>query len=186
MTNCVRKNLTILSLFVSFTNCIASDFLPIKKKSVFAASSLSGIRLLHNSHGFAINNNGRIQPVQSYDVDPQLRSITPKQLAAFIKNDGRFVVNKLGDDYSVRMGGGLKGGGVIGATIGAFTGKFIVHAAAQGAYAVISGGVGLICPPAAPAVWAALQLTCAGPVEVASNVAAVAGGIAVGTVTGPI
>jgi hypothetical protein len=186
MTKCIKIFLTTLSFCGTMLTSFASDSLKINKKAVFAASSLGSVHLFHNKNGFAVKSNGQIRHVQRFDVDPQLRAITSAQLVTFIKNGGRLEVNKMGDDYGVKMRGNVKGGGVIGATIGAFTGKFIVHLAAQGAYAVVAGGVGLVCPPAAPAVWTALQLTCAGPVELASNAAAVAGGIAVGTVTGPI
>lgn len=76
--------------------------------------------------------------------------------------------------------------GIWGATIGFFTAKFLAHAAAQTMIVLISSAVGLVCPPAGSVVFSSLEYTFLPFIESASNVAGLAGGIAGGTLTGPM
>lgn len=182
-----KKILAVLAIFLALPG-YASQCVKIQKSSVFIPSSIGKARLIHDTKGFAVKQQGKLHRVNSYDVDPQLRKITPAQLAAFMKNDGRLTLSKIGDkDFGVKLAGNLRGGGPIGAAIGAFLGKAAVSVVGHGAILVVSTGAGLVGGPAA--FWAtgvALESTCGAAIEAYSMTGAVAGGIAGGVATGPI
>ncbi len=177
------RALTILASLLSAASCFSAE---VDRGSLQIPQRLGNITLHHSEDGFTIRDQGIDVPVKSYMVDKKLRGVSPKDLSKILVNGGYIAVeNRSGSDYSLQFQGRVKGGGPVGATVGAIAGKAAVHGTAQVVYLGISGLVGWFCPPAAPAVYAMLQATFATPVELASNVAAVAGGIALGTLTGP-
>jgi hypothetical protein len=120
-------------------------------------------------------------------LDSSLRPMDIAKLSAIL-NHGYISVNKMSDG-SLMLRSHVRGigGGLWGAWAGAWAGKFAVHAGAQtviwgaGALATLVG-----TPAAGAIVVASLQATLAVPTEIASNYAAIAGGIALGTATGPV
>ncbi|MCX5925173.1 MAG: hypothetical protein NT124_02660 [Candidatus Dependentiae bacterium] len=177
-----RKFLIILSLCTVMTSYSESDLLKIKRSSVLASSQLGNVSLFHNKNGFTVQSNDELRQIQRYDVDPQLRDVTTEQLAAFVKQDGRLIVHKIGNDYGVKMGGNLKGGGIIGANIGFYAGGFLVRFVGHGAILVAAALTG----PAAPATAAALEATFLPLIESTALVASAGCAIGLAVATGPV
>lgn len=105
-----------------------------------------------------------------------------------IGNPGYIAINQNQDgDYILQMNHRIIGGGGLGAIIGAIGGKFLVHAVAGAVATVVGLGATLIVGPVAgPAIGYGLWGVMAPTVEVASNVVAMASGIALGSATGPV
>ena len=76
--------------------------------------------------------------------------------------------------------------GVGGALTGFWTAKFLTHLVGHGIIAGVTAGVAIVCPPAAYTVGVSLEYTFGPVIEATSNVMGLAGGIAGGTVTGPV
>ena len=85
-------------------------------------------------------------------------------------------------EFNLKSHGRLRGGGAGGATVGFYAGKFLVHFVGHGAMLVAAACTG----PAAPATLAALEATFAVPLEAASNIGGLAGGVVGGVATGPV
>ncbi len=77
------------------------------------------------------------------------------------------------------------GGGPLGFLIGGLAAKFTVHFVAQVGIAIATGGVAIICPPAAGPFYVAAQATVTPLVEGISTTAAMIGGLAGAVATGP-
>ncbi len=75
-----------------------------------------------------------------------------------------------------------EGGGLGGATAGFYIGKYGTYAVGHGGIVIASAMTGWGCV----ATFIALEGQCAAPIEMASNIAALAGGIALGAATGPV
>jgi hypothetical protein len=105
-------------------------------------------------------------------------------LKAFSPSTGYLVISQMSDgEYSIKAQSKLLGGGAFGAVGGFWAGKFLTHLTAQVAYLAVAGVVSVV---ATPAVYGALQKTCAVPVEIASNKVGFATGIMGGVATGPM
>lgn len=169
----------VITLLCTLPN-YASDY-KIPKSSVFIPHTAGKAHLVHGKNGFAIKKQGQLYPVKSHDIAKPLHGITQAQLAAFICSNGKLTVRTIGDDYGVSIAGNLKGGGPIGATVGAVAGKAAVCGLGYGFIATVSNLAG----PAAGWVAPALTGLLAPTIEAASNVAAIGCGIALGTATGP-
>jgi hypothetical protein len=124
----------------------------------------------------------KIRKINSYDVDPVLRKMNDEQLVKALVGAKIRVSQFSNKDYKLELAGGLKGGGVGGATLGFYAGKFLVHFIGHGTILVVSALTG----PAAPATAAALEATFLPAIEAASNVGGIAGGIIGGTASGPL
>lgn len=144
------------------------------------------MKLVRSEKGYNLQLNGFNYDIKSYDVDARLRSLDDLQLSRLSSAGGLRSYKMSNGDHRVELGGSLKGGGAWGAAIGAFLGKAAVSVVGHGAIAIVSGGVGLLFPPAGIAVAIALESTCGAAIEAASFAGAVAGGIALGVATGPV
>lgn len=89
-------------------------------------------------------------------------------------------------NYSLQLCGRLLGGGIAGAQIGFWGGKFLTHFAIQSGVALATGVVFIICPPAAAPFCMAVKKTIAFPAEALSNQVGLACGIAGAVTTGPV
>jgi hypothetical protein len=156
----------------------------INKAAILSAEKLS---LYHDGEAFHVKQNGRLHAVPSYDTDEVLRKVNKNNLAAYLKA-GLIRVNKTNNgEFVLRSHIKGLGGGVWGAWAGCWAGKFTVHLVSQGIILGTGAVVSLVATPAVGiAVVAALEKTVAVPVEIMSNAAAIAGGIAGGTITGPV
>ena len=89
-------------------------------------------------------------------------------------------------EYCIHARHRILGGGGIGAVIGFWIGKIVVHGVVQGVAYGTGAVVGIFCPPAGVVVGATLSATLAPLAEAASNVVGLTCGIALGTATGPL
>ena len=91
------------------------DSLIIISPSVTASSrlGLGAFALIHDTEGFSVfEKNGKKSRVQNRLIDKSLRGIPQSGLEGFLKNNGRLSVNRGSDgEYSLRVSGGLDGGG---------------------------------------------------------------------------
>ena len=153
------------------------------------------VGLSYNGQRFVVESQDGCSPVENYNVDVLLRGRSVEELAKFAAVK-RFQVSQLGDgEYRVSPACELKGGGSIGAAIGVFLGQVVVRVpVAIGATIVaIPAGVagGAVAGPAgAAAAYAATWKTVNTAAQIAvtpiANAASIAGGVALGTVTGPV
>ncbi|KKR97319.1 MAG: hypothetical protein UU47_C0001G0092 [candidate division TM6 bacterium GW2011_GWE2_41_16] len=167
---------------VCLSSGLVQAMVQLEHSPICAPTHLGEIGLVHHAKGFHVMQNGVAHEIQNCYVEPMLCERTPFQLIGFLKN-GYIFVNQLSDGQFVLRGHcrGL-GGGVGGATAGCLIGKFAVHFVGHGLIFIASSMTG----PAAPATAAALEATFLPFIEAASNVAAIAVGIAGGVATGPV
>lgn len=138
--------------------------------------------LYHSKKGFYVRKNDKKKTIQRYNMDPMLRGITKTQLRAFLDN-GYLSVNKMEDgQYSLQAKGRLNGSGPIGAAIGVFLGKATVSIVGHGAIQLVALASGPLYFP----VMVGLESTLGVAIEKASIAGAIAGGITLGSITGPV
>lgn len=150
---------------------------------VVAPSHLGTIGVQYKDKKWHIFHGEEIHVLQNCDVDPMLRGIDEEVLAHFYAS-GCYVLIGQYTDGSFNLKAKVRGfgGGVSGWMIGAYTAKFVTHFVGHGTILVIAACTG----PAAPATLVALEATFLPTIEAASTVAALAGGITVGVMTGPV
>lgn len=143
---------------------------------------LEGINLGYDKEGFFVVENKHNVRVYSHDTNKALRGRSVKDIAKY-STIGKFKVSKFDNgEYKVDTAGGLKGGGILGGTGGAWFGKALVHFIGHGTILIVASFTG----PAFPATLAALEAASLPFIEAASNVAAVGFGIAGAVATGPV
>lgn len=155
----------------------------IKQPNVIIPLRFGEIKLYHSDKGFRVyDEDNKKHKIQNCFVDPVLRNIKREDLASLLTT-GYLVMNRTHDgDYSLKANVRTVGGGVIGAAIGAFIGKAVVHVVGHGTILIISACTG----PAAKVTFLALEGCFAPAIEVASIKGAIAGGMIGATVTGPV
>ena len=133
-----------------------------------------------------------ISPEQAATMDmSEMREMTQVEREEFLSHafrSGYITIKQTQDgEYVLQFNQRLLGGGGFGAFLGAIGGKFLVHAIAGAVCTVVAGAVTLVAGPiAGGAIGYGLYGLAFPAVEVASNVVAMAGGIAGGVITGPI
>ena len=144
-----------------------------------ASHRLGNVIVSLDDEGLMVNDS----LVERYNMDKDLRSLNTDQLAKMLTAGAYISVNQSSDDeYSLELHNRLKGGGGIGATIGASVGFFGTLFVGASAIVVTSWAAG----PLSPAV-IYTGLTGAGPMLVAqAKINGIAGGIIGGTITGII
>ncbi len=140
------------------------------------------IGLFYDKDGFFVRTSDDDVRVQRYDTDKLFRGRKVKDIARY-STMGKFKLSKLDNgEYVVCSHGEIKGGGLLGATVGAYVGKYGTYVVGHGGIIVASAMTGWGCV----ATFIALEGQLAIPIETASNVAALAGGILLGAATGPV
>lgn len=101
---------------------------------------------------------------------------------------GYIVVNQMSDgEYVLRANIRLLGGGLFGASAGAWVGKFVVYGVCHGAIGLVAFGATCVGGPVAGyAVAGGLESTFGTAIEILSTTAALACGIAGGVATGVV
>lgn len=162
------------------------SFLSLLSVSVRAMeeSSLQKLAILHNENGYSIVTPDKIVPVHSYDVDKEIRNISSENLAKLLAADTYLKVDKMSDveEYTIKLMGRVRGGGVAGAAIGFWVGRV-------GTYAVFGTGIliaSALTGPAAPATFYALAGSLAPVVASTAEVVALGGGMVGAVATGPV
>lgn len=143
--------------------------------------------ILHDGQGYKVFDGQNFRAVKPYDIDPMLRKMKIDQFKQFIHAGCRIRASKLDNgDYVLRAYVPGNGGGAIGAVVGAAIGKAGTHIVCHGAIAGVAGLVSLANPIVGTGLGIALEGIFGGPIEVLSITMALAGGIAGGTLTGPV
>jgi hypothetical protein len=140
-------------------------------------------QVIRDEHGFRVFDGQQEHMVKPYFVDSLLKRMNPEQVQRFIERGNRIRAIRLsGGEYRLQAMVPVKGGGLIGATIGCVLGKVIVAGLGHGVIWTVASLTG----PVAPFVGGALESVLAAPIEAASNVAAVSCGLALAVATGPV
>lgn len=97
-------------------------------------------------------------------------------------------VSQLSDgEYKIQLKPRILGGGLWGATMGCWIGKFVASAICHGAIFVVSAAVSVVATPAAGYILgASLESTLGASIEAFTTAGAIAGGITLAVATGPI
>ena len=134
----VGIGLSVLSGVVHGTSLVV-------KPGLFAQSRLGPLGVLHNEDGFhVLEDDGNMSQVPRHLVSPVLQNVSPKDFEIFMGNGGRLHVEKGSDDiFSIKEGGGLKGGGPMTGAACYWTVKSLGYVG-LGAFVVGAGIVGAI------------------------------------------
>lgn len=136
----------------------------------------------HGENGFKVNN----QEVDLY-LDRSLKGISKVKLAKLLASDrAQLHVRTIEDQYGLDLKHTLKGGGAGGAWLGSWLGYAGVITGSKLITAAIVYPIAIACPPAGIVVGAALDTVLTVVAQPIAITAGVAGGIALGTATGPI
>ncbi len=136
-----------------------------------------------SDEGLKISNGKSDCFVKKHWIDPQIRNMSNEQLQSFIEHNNYIAIKKMSNgEWIARAFVRGNGGGLLGAQAGFWGGKAIVNFVGHGAIYLVALSTG----PAFPVTLTALELTFAGPIEAASNVAGIGTGILVATATGPV
>lgn len=161
----------------------------INKKDIFIPKELSNTKVLYQNKDFHVLNHfaesghENVIPVERQHISKELRGISKKKLAELLLAGSYLVLKPISEDqYKIELQGRIAGGGVLGATIGCWTGKFVASFVGHGLMVAAAACTG----PVFPATLFALEATFGHTLEVATTAAAIAGGIAGGVATGPI
>ena len=83
----------------------------LQVSSIQSPSSLGAIALFHDGLQYSVMKDGAFHPVQNYNLDNNLRTLSPKALPVLDKL-GYIRINQLSDgEYKLDLQGRLKGGG---------------------------------------------------------------------------
>ena len=156
----------------------------ISSSAVFASKRLGEIKLFHNEKGFHVLHNDKMHYVQPCFTDKIVRKATPLEIKDFQKvGKGYFAINQMSNgEFELKVKDRLCGGGVGGATIGFYIGRFGTYFLLHGAIGVASALTG----PAALATFAGLEACFAPHIEATAQLVSLAGGIIGGVATGPV
>ncbi|HSC25229.1 MAG TPA: hypothetical protein VLB80_03385 [Candidatus Babeliales bacterium] len=177
------KKIIAISFSLFTLSIFSMELETYKPNSTFIPQRLGDVKIYHNQKDFYVKNNHIKYPIKSCFVDKEVRKIDKEQLKEFLANGGYLSLNERSDgSYSLNANKRLPGGGVLGASIGAFLGKAAVYVVGHGAIQI----VGVLTGPLYPVTVLALEGCLAVPIEAASMAGAVAGGIALGVATGPV
>jgi len=156
----------------------------IKQSSFSASKGLGEVKLFHNEKGFHVLHNDVMHGVQLCFTDKLVRKATPLDIKDFQKaGKGYFAITQMGNgQFELKVMDRIKGGGVVGACVGAFFGKAATYIVGHGAIQIIAIASG---PAYFPTLWA-LEGWLAVPIEAASMKAAITCGMLGAVATGPV
>ncbi len=140
------------------------------------------VGLFFDEEGFFVRSNDENIRVHSYDTDPIFKNRKQKDILRFALGN-KFKLKKLDNgEYKVEAAGGLKGGGVVGATVGAHVGVVATNVVGHGILMFISSFSG----PAAPWVYAGLAASYGPMILATSKAVGVGVGVVAAVATGPV
>lgn len=138
--------------------------------------------LFHINEKFFIRENNQLVAIPNHAIGQELRNLDNQGLNNLLQNGTICITQRLNGEYVLQFQPQLKGGGILGANLGFWAGKFVTHFVGHSIICVVSAATG----PFAPKTFAALELTFAPEIEAASNVVGLGCGILGGTTTGPV
>ncbi|KKP35373.1 MAG: hypothetical protein UR26_C0006G0057 [candidate division TM6 bacterium GW2011_GWF2_32_72] len=155
----------------AFLNAVDCDNLGQVKKGI----------MLVQGQFYVIDEFGE-HAVQNCFVDKELRNRTQQEIIEYLNSGCCIFVKKYSDgQYAIQGHVGLPGGGVGGATVGFWGGKFLVHFVGHGIIGVVSALTG----PFSTATAGGLEACFFPIIESASNVVGLGAGMALAVLTGP-
>lgn len=142
------------------------------------------LKVLHLTNQFLVSEGDRLTLVKDHNIDTSIRNISSINLKRFLAEyDGYVRIQKDDEgDFHLESFCRLKGGGILGANVGWYVGKFAVYGVSYGALGLVAACTG----PGFKVVFPALIKTFAAPIEYASNVAACGTAIASAAATGAV
>lgn len=160
-----------------------NELIVLTSKSVITSSDLDGIKILHLNNQFLALQQDKLSIISDNHIDSSLRQISSVNLKKFLaEHDGYVKIQKDDEgDFHLEAFLRLRGGGILGANVGWYVGKFAVYGVSYGALGLVAACTG----PGFKVVFPALIKTFAAPIEYASNVAACGTAIASAAATGP-
>jgi len=148
-----------------------------------APEVLGKVIVVNTPSGFGVAKDSKIHIVQPDCMDTMLRNLTFKQRNAYLLKGGSIELNQANTgEYTLKSVANIQGGGLLGAKIGFWVGKGVVYLGAYTGIAIAAACTG----PLAPVTFSALTAAYAVPIEAASHVGAISGGIIGGVATGPV
>jgi len=174
------------SLFFMSNTCDAM-VRQINPSKVHVSHQQGQVDLFHGLKDFFVKKEGKVSKVERYFVDKKIRKINTEKLKGFLRHN-YLTVNQMSDgEYSVKAHVRGLGGGLAGASVGAQVGKGAAYVFFIVGAGIVTSPVELVGGPGAHTVAAAALLaTYSVPIEAATNVVAVAGGLLGAIFTGPV
>jgi hypothetical protein len=166
----------------------AMELTQVHPSNVLVHHELGNAQLFHNEQGFHVQtHDGDFKQIAQYNMDKNLRQMTPEQLQAFQKA-GFFMLKKLSDgEFNLNPHVRGPGGFALGAYLGSAAGFWLVQGAVYGASALAGGATTLVAGPVVGGVVASATYATIAPLaQPVAIAAAAAGGIIGGVATGPI
>ena len=151
---------------------------------ILACGSINAMQLVHRNNDFFVEDNNTSIKIQRAFMDKELRGIDAVKLNNLATAGAYLKLNKLedGNDYTLRLGAPLNGGGPVFAA-------FAVHVGVVGTNIVGHGVLMLIAslsgPVAAPAVYTGLAAAYSAPILATSKAVGIGLGIAAGVTPTP-
>jgi hypothetical protein len=171
--NIVRKLFVVLLSFLSLS----------LSASLITPQSLGDIAVANCPNGFVVIKDEKIYHLGPEAVDSSIRKMDFKQRSMYIMKGGSLALSQTTEgNYILRIAPKIKGGGLVGASIGAKIGYFAVHFVSHTTIGIISACTG----PFALATAASLEATAMPWILIAAKGGAIAGGVIGGVATGPV
>ena len=169
--------------YIPISSPIDEKKVHIDPSSIRTPLRLSDVELYHSTKkGFVVLHDDKKHVIEKAFMDKTARDMTKESLKHFVKT-GYFALNQTNDGtFTLKTHYRLPGGGILGATIGAFLGKATVSIVGHGVIQLVA----LCTGPAYFPTMMALESCFGHAIEIASVKGAIAGGIALGTATGPV
>jgi hypothetical protein len=140
------------------------------------------IDLGYDKEGFFIKNDNEVVRIPVYDTNTFFHKKNQSDLIKYAMI-GKFKISRFSNgEYAINPAGGLNGGGVGGAALGAHIGMVITNVVGHGILLFVSSLSG----PAAPAVYTGLVAAYGPAILATSKAVAIGVGIAGGVATGPV
>lgn len=171
----------LLSLFILSTCNINSMSLG---GTLVVPKRLGEIAVQYKDNEFFVKNKSELKIIPRCNIDKNLRGIPREKLVKLLIAGGYLQLNKYEncDEYNLKFNGRLQGGGIGGFNVGWYSGKLIVSGIGHGTLLFLSTFAG----PGQPAAFIALESTFGPLIESASTIGGLAGGIMIGSSTGPV
>lgn len=143
---------------------------------MLAFSGMNAMQLVHRNNDFFVEDNNSSIKIQRAFMDKELRGIDTEKLSKLAAAGAYLKLNKMedSDDYTLRLGGRLNGGGPIFAAWAVHIGVVGTNVLGHGALMLVSSFSG----PAAPAVYAGLAAAYSAPILAASKAVGLGLGVA--------
>ena len=156
------------------------------RPAVIAAHNLRINGITHDNGNFAVIKDGKSHKVKPWMIDKTLRGRSNEQMTRYLAHHAILVKQSEGEEFFLRAHNRQLGGGLGGATVGAFIGKWGVTIIGQGLITGVSTTSNFLIPGSGIWIDTVVRPALTPYIEAASIKAAVGCGILGGTLTGPV